>query len=69
MGCDATCTNDCTNSTYISFDEIERCMKFCPCQGQQVIELSQGQVNIPALIAYSEYDVKAWSFYKKTNPL
>jgi len=63
LGCDETCVNDCTNKEFIQFGEIGQCIKFCQCN-QNVIDLTMGEVNTPALMAYNQYDVKAWSFFK-----
>jgi len=29
-----------------------------------VIDFTMGEVNTPALMAYNQYDVQAWSFFK-----
>jgi len=55
--------NDCTNTSFINFGDFGQCLKFCPCD-QKVIDLTMGDVNTPALMAYNEYDLKAWSFFK-----
>jgi len=31
LGCDQTCVNDCTNSTFVQFGEVGQCIKFCDC--------------------------------------
>lgn len=37
LGCDPTCVNDCVNQDFIDFMEIPQCLKYCPCDGGNVI--------------------------------
>ena len=37
LGCDPTCVNDCVNQEFIDFTEIPECIKYCPCDGGNVI--------------------------------
>lgn len=63
FGCDATCVTDCTNQQFMNFREIPVCVAQCPCN-QQVLNITGGSYNYPSLMAYSQYNLQAWSFFK-----
>jgi hypothetical protein len=63
FGCDPQCVTDCTNQQFVTFREIPFCVSDCPCD-QQLVNITTGSYNYPALMAYSEYNLAAWSFFK-----
>ena len=63
FGCEPSCVSDCTNQDFINFREIPLCVSDCPCD-QQIVNITGGAYNYPQLMAYSEYNLEAWSFFK-----
>ncbi len=43
---------------------LPSCLKYADCGAHQtIITLEQGEANIPQLMLFNQYDVKAWEFY------
>jgi hypothetical protein len=64
LNCDPDCVNDCTDGQFISIFETPQCLQYCACDHDLYAIQNAGEFNYPALISYSQHDVKAWSFFK-----
>lgn len=67
FGCEEECLDDCLERpTFVSFWEIPMCIRHCKCSLKNVIDIEgEGRVNLPHVMRDSNYDVRAWDFFKK----
>lgn len=61
--CDEKCINDCIKHEFITFWEIPKCVMHCDCK-KDIIKIKGGNLNLPKLMLYSDYDQNAWQFFK-----
>lgn len=58
--CDPKCITDCLKHEFVSYWEIPKCVRHCECK-QNILKIEGGDVNLPSLLLYNDYDQKSWA--------